>query len=640
MGCKNSAVQNDIEDDENDKNRNSEKSVSVMEWKVLPSSTEARVKFEQDGTLHKESDPGHLELRTMLDDAISQAALGKYAKEIQKLDIFMCWVDIQEFKSIPSESYRRTKALHIYHKYVKKGAVLCVEKLKDEEREAFHEKLNEAKDDPSRIEDKFYDTLQQTCFLAMYHNIYVPYKLTVEYYQLVAKLKKKYNSVRPDDFEYYNRLGEGGFGFVIRCKKKSTGKYYAMKLQTKKGLLDLYAHDPWRADYEKKACAMCQHPFIVTMDYAFQTPSLAIMVLSLSNAGDLNKALSNSESNGLGEERVRFYVAEMLLALSYLHQLGLIYRDLKPGNVLLGEDGHVQLVDLGGVSDEAGSILGEKSESDGLVPLFTQTFVNQNKVQRKQWLSTVEEGQNDMEVTMEVDNESNHSNSNNAAAAVAEKDNGLISGKPPPLKRKLSIMGTFGYMAPEMVVMMSQTRREKTGYTAAVDYWSLGATMFKLLTGKRPFSDENFEDMIEMATVMQRNVDEHAIRNNKEYVMLFKKVNYPDDMEPDTKDMLSHLLDTDPETRFGSRGLDEVFNHPYFKGIDWNKLEMKHIDPPFVPNTNNSQSMKKNTSSKTSMLAMDFTTAMEKYNKSKFLGDEMVLPAAKQKYFANWYVSN
>jgi hypothetical protein len=55
------------------------------------------------------------------------------------------------------------------------------------------------------------------------------------------------------------------------------------------GLLECFQDDPWRADFEKQAFASCQHPFIVNLDYAFQTDSLAIMVLGLATAGDLQK---------------------------------------------------------------------------------------------------------------------------------------------------------------------------------------------------------------------------------------------------------------------------------------------------------------------------------------------------------------
>jgi len=105
--------------------------------------------------------------------------------------------------------------------------------------------------------------------------------MTEAFPQLLLELQSHYNSVNVDDFEYMNKLGEGGFGFVIHCKKKSTGKHYAMKLQTKSGLLDCFSDDPRRADFEKQAFASCQHPFIINLDYAFQTDSLAIMVLGL-----------------------------------------------------------------------------------------------------------------------------------------------------------------------------------------------------------------------------------------------------------------------------------------------------------------------------------------------------------------------
>ncbi len=88
-----------------------------------------------------------------------------------------------------------------------------------------------------------------------------------------------------------------------------------------------------------QAFAKCQHPFIVNLDYAFQTENLAIMVLGLGIGGDLNKAIMNARDCKLDMNRVQFYVAETVLALNYMHELGFIYRDLKPQNILLAEDG-------------------------------------------------------------------------------------------------------------------------------------------------------------------------------------------------------------------------------------------------------------------------------------------------------------
>ncbi len=343
-------------------------------WKLLPSSEEARKKFEKDRTLTKNSEPGHLELRAMLEDPIAEHTLGKFAKEKKCLDIFMCWIDCQEYKSVPTEDYRRSKALHIYHKYIKEGAILQIGGIDSYEQMLVQEKLWDNKQGTVALDPDFYEKLQVKCFLEIYHNIYIPFKNSDMYEELTQQLKKTYNFVRVDDFAYMNKLGEGGFGFVVHCKKKSTGKHYAMKIQTKTGLLECFADDPRRADFEKQAFASCKHPFIINLDYAFQNDTVAIMVLDLATAGDLQRAQRRQPEERLNEDRTRFYAAEICCALSYMHQLGLMYRDLKPNNVLLNSDGHVQLADLGGILDEGGKVLGQHSDSHGLAPLFVQKY--------------------------------------------------------------------------------------------------------------------------------------------------------------------------------------------------------------------------------------------------------------------------
>jgi hypothetical protein len=383
-----------------------------VKWKLLPSGEQARRKFTRDGTLSKNSEPGHLELRAMLDDPISQRMLGRFAKEKKALDIFMCWIDIQEYKAIPTVDYRRSKALHIFHKYIKSGSILEIGGIDPAEKEQLKENIDKSQTDPSLISSDFYDRLQyECCFLGMYHNIFIPFKASDSYVSLTKQLKEQYNNVRPDDFEYMNKLGEGGFGVVVHCKKKSTGKHYAMKIQTKVGLLECFSDDPKRADYEKQAFASCQHPFIVNLDYAFQSETLAIMVLGLATAGDLQKASRREHEERLNEARTRFYAAEIVLALAYLHQMGLMYRDLKPNNVLLHTNGHIQLIDLGGVLDERGRILGTSQETSGLANLFTQQFGDQPR------------SGYDL----------------NASASP-----GSSPGPNPKRNRRMSIMGTFG----------------------------------------------------------------------------------------------------------------------------------------------------------------------------------------------------
>jgi len=180
---------------------------TVVEWKILPSSNEARKKFEDDGTLSKGSTPDQLELRIMLDEVHSQNAIANYAKTVKALDVFMCWIDIQDFKSIPVESYRRSKALHIYHKYIKTNAILQIQDIPEADRAIYKAAIDLSTKDQSILSNEFYGKVQAKCFSTIYLNIYRKFKKTNEYKQLTEQIRKKYNKVRINDFEYFNKLG-------------------------------------------------------------------------------------------------------------------------------------------------------------------------------------------------------------------------------------------------------------------------------------------------------------------------------------------------------------------------------------------------------------------------------------------------
>jgi len=349
-----------------------EKAEEIVQWKVLPTIPQARAKYELDGSLGKSTNPLHVELRALLDEQVGQRTLGKLAKERHCLDIFMCWVDIQEFKTIPTIDYRRSKAINIFNKYIKPGAVLQVGGLDGSDVVEITSKIESSKTNPLAMTNAFFDDVQNVCFLEIFQNVFQPFKDTQQYFEMTQQFKEAYNNVRTDDFEYMDKLGEGGFGLVVHAKKISTGKHYAMKIQSKKSLLDCFADDPRRASDEKLAISTLHHPFIVAMDYAFQTTTLAVMVLSLGTGGDLFKALMAGDN--MSEDRVRFYAAEIVLALGYMHEMGLMYRDLKPHNVLLNVDGHIQLVDMGGVLDETGKVFDYSGGGarDGLSTLFAQ----------------------------------------------------------------------------------------------------------------------------------------------------------------------------------------------------------------------------------------------------------------------------
>jgi serum/glucocorticoid-regulated kinase 2 len=100
-----------------------------------------------------------------------------------------------------------------------------------------------------------------------------------------------------------------------------------------------------RTRTERKVLSVVNHPFIMKLHYAFQTPDKLYLILDYCPGGELFFHLSRFRR--FPERVARFYAAELLLAIGHLHKRGIIYRDLKPENVLLDAEGHVKLGDFG-----------------------------------------------------------------------------------------------------------------------------------------------------------------------------------------------------------------------------------------------------------------------------------------------------
>jgi len=147
-----------------------------------------------------------------------------------------------------------------------------------------------------------------------------------------------------EDFDLVRVIGRGSYAKVLLVRLKPTKRLYAMKVIKKELVCDEEDID-WVQTEKHVFETASNHPFLVGLHSCFQTPSRLFFVIEYMNGGDLMFHMQRQRK--LPEEHARFYSAEITLALHFLHERGIIYRDLKLDNVLLDSEGHIRLTDYG-----------------------------------------------------------------------------------------------------------------------------------------------------------------------------------------------------------------------------------------------------------------------------------------------------
>lgn len=425
------------------------------------------------------------------------------------------------------------------------------------------------------------------------------------------------------DFDILKPISKGAFGSVFLAKKRTTGDYYAIKVLKKS---DMIAKNQITNVKAERMILMTQNqsPFVVKLFFTFQSAEFLYLVMEYLPGGDcasLCKVLG-----GLSEEWARQYIAEVVIGLQHLHSKGVVHRDLKPDNLLIDQKGHLKLTDFGlskiGLlgrqtrqaaisSSTAGGFAAHASRSDsnsGSLPSSAASFASEARHQAVSTPAGTTAGdtaasfsprtpglggmmrnqsffagrQRGRIVSSSTDaSDSGESDSQRGVpkplpSARIDSPGNLFGAHPlfsdslgPSSGERASsvpkrFVGTPDYLAPESILGIGMD-------DFAVDWWALGVILYEFLYGVPPFHAETPEKVFD--NILSRRIDweEDSV-----------------EVSPEARDLMESLMCTDPKQRLGSGGPEEIKNHPFFQGVDWDNVTAE--PGPFVPQVTDPES--------------------------------------------------
>ncbi|PIN25407.1 putative serine/threonine protein kinase [Handroanthus impetiginosus] len=392
---------------------------------------------------------------------------------------------------------------------------------------------------------------EESCISGSSNSGYRPHMSKDLRWEALNCVRKQHGSLGMRQFKLLKKLGGGDIGTVYLSELIGTSCLFAVKvmdndfLTSKKKML--------RAQTEKEILEILDHPFLPTLYAHFTTNKFTCLVTEYCPGGDLHVLRQKQLTKSFPERAARFYVAEVLLALEYLHMLGVVYRDLKPENILVREDGHIMLSDFdlslrcptnptllkssSPIAEPPKKISSPCSDSSCIDPFcldpswqlscFTPRFLSAASKTRKL----------KYELTAQIIP---------LPQLVVEPTNA----------RSNSFVGTYEYLAPEII--------KGEGHGSAVDWWTFGILFYELLYGRTPFKGSNNEETMS-------NVASQCLKFPQRPMV-----------SSHARDLIRRLLKKEPDNRLGSaKGAAEIKQHPFFESVNWALIRCE--TPPEVP---------------------------------------------------------
>mmetsp|Transcript_11377 Transcript_11377/g.17111 ORF Transcript_11377/g.17111 Transcript_11377/m.17111 type:complete len:573 (-) Transcript_11377:211-1929(-) len=364
--------------------------------------------------------------------------------------------------------------------------------------------------------------------------------------------RKLISEPKTSDFYFGAILGEGAFARVVHAKSKATSAEFAIKIMEKS-----HIQRENKVKYvmmERNILVMVSHPLIIKFHFSFQDGGCLYMCMDLASGGELLSLINRKMSENIAMkiedvacdyQTSRFYLAEIIEALEYLHNLNIIHRDLKPENILISASGHIKVTDFG-----TSIVLSDTESSTSTTTGMSCEGSNDGDV----------EDHKEKDTSERLSFNSNHSNN--------------------------SFVGTQDYVSPEVLSSDHSGRPSK-----ACDLWAVGCILFQLLTGRSPFRAET--EYLSFLLITQ-----HADGS--------QPLVYPDrllEQLPAAVDLIQRLLVGVPSDRLGAgrdscdgediaaNGYNALKSHSFFisggkDDLSWGSLhlsEAPYIPPPMQP---------------------------------------------------------
>lgn len=291
--------------------------------------------------------------------------------------------------------------------------------------------------------------------------------------------------IKLTDLKKHRLLGCGTFGKVWLVSDETSVQDipYALKIQKKREIINFKQVEG--VIREKNVMTSLNHPFLINLVNAYQDDENLYMLLPLIQGGELYSMLNQSPNNVLPEKDAKFYAAAIMEGLAHMHKRNILYRDLKPENVLIDKDGYPVIVDMG------------------------------------------------------------------FAKVVMDKT--------------YTLCGTPLYIAPEVIM--------NRGHNMGADQWSWAVLVYEMIQGDCPFYSEGMDQMDLFKAIVR------------------VQYNFPNNglMGRDCKDMISKIFKPRPSARLGlkNRGDEDIKDHPWLAGYDFESLVKKSIEAPWKPELKN-----------------------------------------------------